>query len=189
MKPIVGKTAFVDLTSKTVRVENTPRQLVNDLLGGRGANMAYLYHMLPSGTDALSPKNVLLFGTSVLTGYPRKYLGLNVPNTQSTLEQDLGKGVRSAVIGPAGENLVRFANIMNSRKNSAGRGGMGAVMGSKNLKAVVATGNVPLEIADRTNLLALRKTLPQYLHESKIIKLYGRVGTVPIFWVMNTFRK
>ena len=249
MKPIVGKTAFVDLTSQTVRVENTPRKLVNDLLGGRGANMAYLYHMLPSGTDALSPKNVLLFGTGVLTGYPvpnsgrmnisakspesgilgdanmggffpdamrksgfdrlvisgragkpvylfltdcsvqikdaRSYWGLNVPDTQSALAHDLGKGVRSAVIGPAGENLVRFATIMNSRKNAAGRGGMGTVMGSKNLKAVVAAGNAHLEIADRAKLLDLRKALTKYIHESKIIKIYGKLGTPLLYESAN----
>jgi aldehyde:ferredoxin oxidoreductase len=241
MQPVVGKTAFIDLTKQTVRIENTPRRLVKNLLGGRGLNMAYLYRMLPAGTDALGPENVLLFGTGMLTGYPlpnsgrmnisakspesgilgdanmggffpkamkksgfdrlvvtgradkpvflflsegavqikdaRPYWGLNVPGTQAALKQDLGKDVRSAVIGPAGENLVRFANIMNSRKNSAGRGGMGAVMGSKNLKAVVAAGNVALEVCDRKKLLALRKSFTQYLHESKIIKIYGKLGT------------
>ena len=229
MQTIVGKTAFIDLTARTVNVEQTPTDLVHDLLGGRGANMAYLYRMLPAGADALGPENVLIFGTGLLTGYPapnsgrmnitakspesgilgdanmggffpaamkksgfdrlvitgrsekpvflfisggsvhirdsQKYWGLNVFETQSDLQQDLGKKVRSAVIGPAGENMVRFANIMNSHKNAAGRGGMGAVMGSKNLKAVAAASDVPLPIADRQNLLALRKKLTKYLLE------------------------
>jgi aldehyde:ferredoxin oxidoreductase len=241
MQPVVGKTAFIDLTGRTVKIENTPRGLVKDLLGGRGLNMAYLYQMLPAETDALGPENVLLFGTGMLTGYPlpnsgrmnisakspetgilgdanmggffpkamkksgfdrlvitgradkpvflfltessvqirdaRRYWGLNVPDTQSALVNDLGEGVRSAVIGPAGENLVRFANIMNSRKNSAGRGGMGAVMGSKNLKAVAAAADTALEIADQPNLKALRKKLTKYLHSSKVIKVYGKLGT------------
>jgi aldehyde:ferredoxin oxidoreductase len=249
MKTIVGKTACVDLTTRTVKVANTPRRLVNDLLGGRGANMAYLYRMLPAGTNALSPENVLLFGTGLLTGYPvpnsgrmsisakspesgilgdanmggffpatmkksgfdrlvitgradkpvilflskcsiqikdaGKYWGLNVPDTQSALTRDLGKGVRSAIIGPAGENMVRFANIMNSRKNAAGRGGMGAVMGSKNLKAIAATADGPLEMADRPNLQALRKTLTKYLHASKIIKIYGKLGTPLLYEPAN----
>ena len=43
METIVGKTALVDLSERTVSVENTPRTLVHELLGGRGANMAYLY--------------------------------------------------------------------------------------------------------------------------------------------------
>jgi aldehyde:ferredoxin oxidoreductase len=249
MKTIVGKTAFINLTTKAVDIEQTPRKLVHDLLGGRGANMAYLYQMLPTGADALGPENILIFGTGLLTGYPapnsgrmnitakspetgilgdanmggffpaamrnsgfdrliisgrsekpvflllrggsvqirdaQKYWGLSVPETQAALQQDLGKKVRSAVIGPAGENLVRFAVVMNSSKNTAGRGGMGAVMGSKNLKAVVAVPDVPLPIAERSKLLALRKKLTKYLHESKVIKIYGRQGTPMLYEPAN----
>ena len=47
----------------------------------------------------------------------------------------------TACIGQAGENLVRFANIMIGGANSAGRGGLGAIMGSKNLKAIVVDGS------------------------------------------------
>ncbi|MBT3255001.1 MAG: aldehyde ferredoxin oxidoreductase family protein [Deltaproteobacteria bacterium] len=249
METIVGKTAFIDLSASTVKVVNTPKKLVRDLLGGRGANMAYLYRMLPEGADPLGPENVLIFGTGLLTGYPvpnsgrmsisakspesgilgdsnmggffpaamkksgfdrlvitgrahgpvylflsngsveirdaRSYWGLNVPDVQKAIEQDLGKEVRSAVIGPAGENLVRFATVMNAKKNAAGRCGMGAVMGSKNLKAVTAAGDVPLEIADRPALTALRKELTQYLHASKIIKIYGKVGTALLYEPAN----
>jgi aldehyde:ferredoxin oxidoreductase len=113
------------------------------------------------------------------------YWGLNVPDTQSALEHDLGKGVRSAVIGPAGENLVRFATVMNARKNAAGRCGMGAVMGSKNLKAVTAAGDMSPKIADPPGLRTLRKELTQYLHASKIIKVYGKVGTALLYEPAN----
>jgi aldehyde:ferredoxin oxidoreductase len=58
---------------------------------------------------------------------------------------------------------------------------MGAVMGSKNLKAVVASGDDPLPIADQTGLLALRARLDEYLHASKIVELYGRVGTALLY--------
>ncbi|MCG6877808.1 MAG: aldehyde:ferredoxin oxidoreductase, partial [Deltaproteobacteria bacterium] len=70
MKTIVGRTAFVDLSACAVNVTDTPRKLVRDLLGGRGANMAYLYRMLPENADPLGPENVLIFGTGLLTGYP-----------------------------------------------------------------------------------------------------------------------
>ncbi|HUL00469.1 MAG TPA: aldehyde ferredoxin oxidoreductase N-terminal domain-containing protein, partial [Nitrospirota bacterium] len=53
-----------------------------------------------------------------------------------------------ACIGPAGENLVRFANIMIGGANSAGRGGLGAVMGAKKLKAIVVNGSQRAIIAD-----------------------------------------
>lgn len=62
--------------------------------------------------------------------------GKNIPVAQAELE---GQKVSALVIGPAGENLVRFANIASGHRFS-GRGGLGAVMGSKMLKAVVAQG-------------------------------------------------
>lgn len=109
------------------------------------------------------------------------YWGLDVPGAQAALRRDLGAGTRAAVIGPAGENLVRFAAVMNARKNAAGRGGMGAVMGSKNLKAVAAAGDRELPVAEREALLALRRRLNEYLHASKIIDIYGRVGTALLY--------
>ena len=63
--------------------------------------------------------------------------GLDTEAAQRALELSAKQG--AAVIGPAGENLVRYANIRSGHR-FAGRGGVGAVMGSKNLKAVVATG-------------------------------------------------
>lgn len=54
----------------------------------------------------------------------------------------------TACIGPAGEKLVRFANIMIGGANSAGRGGLGAVMGAKNLKAITVSGSHKATVAD-----------------------------------------
>ncbi|TFG07790.1 aldehyde ferredoxin oxidoreductase, partial [Candidatus Thorarchaeota archaeon] len=69
--------------------------------------------------------------------------------TEDTIKSDLGDpGVRVASIGPAGENLVRFAAIINDRLRAAGRTGMGAVMGSKNMKALAVRGSHDVEIAD-----------------------------------------
>ncbi|MGB4436693.1 MAG: aldehyde ferredoxin oxidoreductase N-terminal domain-containing protein, partial [Acetomicrobium sp.] len=63
-----------------------------------------------------------------------------------------------ACIGPAGENLVLFACVMNDKHRAAGRTGVGAVMGSKNLKAVAVRGTGGVKIADREAFLeALRK--------------------------------
>jgi aldehyde:ferredoxin oxidoreductase len=68
---------------------------------------------------------------------------------QTTEElQKMHPGARCAVIGPAGERLVRYAAIMNDNQRAAGRGGVGAVMGSKNLKAIVAKGSGEVPMAD-----------------------------------------
>ncbi|ADB58381.1 aldehyde ferredoxin oxidoreductase family protein [Archaeoglobus profundus] len=67
--------------------------------------------------------------------------GMNVFDTERTLKERVGERCSVACIGPAGENLVYFANIMNDEHRAAGRTGVGAVMGSKKLKAIVVGGN------------------------------------------------
>ncbi len=74
--------------------------------------------------------------------------GLNTQPAQKALQERAGAKASVACIGPAGENLVPFAAILNDRDRAAGRGGMGAVMGAKNLKAVVAAGDRATAIAD-----------------------------------------
>jgi len=74
--------------------------------------------------------------------------GKTTTETQWAIREELGdEDIKSLVIGPAGENLVRFANVMTGIKNSGGRTGMGAVMGSKNLKAIAARGTMDIKIA------------------------------------------
>ncbi|MGQ9552342.1 MAG: aldehyde ferredoxin oxidoreductase family protein [Candidatus Bathycorpusculaceae bacterium] len=62
------------------------------------------------------------------------------------------KNIRVACIGPAGENLVKFANIINEKHRAAGRGGHGAVLGSKKLKAIAVRGDKLPSIADSSAL-------------------------------------
>lgn len=76
--------------------------------------------------------------------------GQDVHSTSDTL---LGapesKGFRGLFIGPAGERLVRFAAVMNEKNRAYGRGGPGAVFGSKNLKGIIVRGSMKTAIADR----------------------------------------
>ncbi len=73
-----------------------------------------------------------------------EYWGKNVDAVVDDLESKYGQAISTAVIGTAGENLVRFASIVTNRSFQASRMGMGAVMGSKNLKAlVIAKGERP----------------------------------------------
>lgn len=75
--------------------------------------------------------------------------GKRVPETTDTLIAESGqKKAKVSCIGPAGENLVYFAAIMNEKHRAAGRTGVGAVMGSKNLKAVVVYGDKKSPIPD-----------------------------------------
>jgi len=70
--------------------------------------------------------------------------GLDVPTTLARL-RERHPGSEAAVIGPAGENQVLFASIVNNRGRSVGRGGLGAVMGAKRLKAIVVSSGAGLQ--------------------------------------------
>jgi aldehyde:ferredoxin oxidoreductase len=77
--------------------------------------------------------------------------------TEETLEKEYGKNARVNCIGPGGEKLSLMAAVMTDKGSAAGRSGLGAVMGSKKLKAVVARGTMPVTVADKDAILALRK--------------------------------
>lgn len=74
--------------------------------------------------------------------------GLPVSATMDRLADRFGEAIHAAAIGPGGENLVRFASIVGDRHHQAARTGMGAVMGSKRLKAVVVRGDRRPPVAD-----------------------------------------
>ncbi|MFZ2950402.1 MAG: aldehyde ferredoxin oxidoreductase family protein [Desulfuromonadaceae bacterium] len=96
--------------------------------------------------------------------------GCNLPDTFAALEE---RG-SVAAIGPAGENGVLFANIMMGEGNSVGRGGMGAVMGSKNLKAVTVNGGQKVGIADPVLFDKARQDIMRLFKASPVI--FGPLG-------------
>jgi aldehyde:ferredoxin oxidoreductase len=95
------------------------------------------------------------------------------------LETDaaLQKEGLSACIGPAGENKVRFANIMIGGADSAGRGGLGAVMGAKNLKAIVVSGSRMTTIADQAGFKKAQDDVMRLLRASPVVM--GDLGLGP----------
>jgi len=80
-------------------------------------------------------------------------------------------------IGPAGENLVKFAAICNDKGDFIGRTGMGAVMGSKRLKAVVVKGTKKVEVSHPEEYAALRKILIAKSREAMVAKSFRSMGT------------
>ncbi|MDZ7373560.1 MAG: aldehyde ferredoxin oxidoreductase family protein [candidate division KSB1 bacterium] len=98
------------------------------------------------------------------------------------------EGARSSVacIGPAGENLVRFAAIINEKHRAFARGGVGAVMGSKNLKAVVARGLRTVEIADKERMKFVTYEANKWLRAHPITsKGLPEFGTSVLVNIMN----
>ena len=108
--------------------------------------------------------------------------GKTTTETQWAIRDELGdQEVKSCVIGPAGENLVRFANVMTGIKNSAGRTGMGCVMGSKNLKAVAARGTMDIKIAHPVEAFEYNKRFIDQITSAKVNQTQGTLGT-PFIW-------
>ena len=100
--------------------------------------------------------------------------------TRQVLVEEVGdKNIRAAMIGPGGENLVRFACIMHDLKHAAGRTGTGAVMGSKNLKAVVVRGTGKTELADPDRVKSLAGWMRDHWEDTnKNMAKYGTAGGV-----------
>ncbi|MHA2050084.1 MAG: aldehyde ferredoxin oxidoreductase family protein [Promethearchaeota archaeon] len=103
--------------------------------------------------------------------------GKGIFETSKILKSNLGKRTRVACIGPAGENLVKYAMIASEDK-AAGRTGMGAVMGSKKLKAIAIRGNKKTYSAANPEKLkeTIKKTINQ-IKDSFIPQTMGLLGT------------
>jgi aldehyde:ferredoxin oxidoreductase len=86
--------------------------------------------------------------------------GLLTAPAQAAIREELDdERVRVAQIGPAGENLVRYAAIIHDVNRAAGRNGLGALMGSKNLKAVAVRGTTQVPVSDRSRVTAIARWL------------------------------
>lgn len=227
-----GTILKVDLTTGTSHVEEIPRLLLEEYLGGRGLGVRLMREFYQR--DPLDPAMPLFFSTGPLCGTPsptsarlsvvsrspltgtiydcsaggrfawrlkaagvdvlmitgrspqpailtvssgiveivpaQSLWGSDIPTTVAALK-DKGS---VAAIGPAGENGVLFANIMMGEGNSVGRGGMGTVMGSKNLKAITVNGDRKTTVADPALFGNARQDIMRLFKASPVI--FGPLG-------------
>jgi aldehyde:ferredoxin oxidoreductase len=201
----MAKTAWINLSTGKVLVEETDPALLHRFLGGRGLGAKYLYDHVRPGIDPFGSENYIIFSNGTFSGTPwpssSRYhvtfkspatdgygyansgggfgpelalagfdalviwgvspspVYLKVTDNEVSIENadhlwgkttsevhdallgagtPVGSNGRVACIGPAGENLVRIAAVINDYGRAAARGGPGAVMGSKKLKAIHA---------------------------------------------------
>jgi len=97
--------------------------------------------------------------------------------SEAFILESAGTGAGAMVIGPAGENRVRFACIKSDRWRSLGRGGLGAVLGSKGVKGIAFNGNRKAEIADELLLREIIGNISRTAKDSPITLNYQRFGT------------
>ncbi|HSH34919.1 aldehyde ferredoxin oxidoreductase family protein [Schnuerera sp.] len=107
-----------------------------------------------------------------------KIWGKVTGDAEELIREDLGeKNVDIAQIGPGGENLVKFANVINMCNRANGRNGTGAVMGSKNLKAIVVKKKLGLKAADEENFKKLAREGVDRFNNSHGLQQLGEHGT------------
>lgn len=103
--------------------------------------------------------------------------GRDTSETEDMLKKGLGKEVRVACIGPAGENASLISCIVNNQGRAAARSGVGAVMGSKKLKAVVVFGTAQVPVADKEKVKELRKEIVGNLKDNNTAMTFRKYGT------------
>jgi aldehyde:ferredoxin oxidoreductase len=110
-----------------------------------------------------------------------KLWGKDTVDTFASLVAETGeKRLRASLIGPAGENLSLMAVIMNEEHRAAGRGGPGAVMGAKKLKALAVRGTKDVPVADMEKLRAVNRAIKEAAQNgptAHLVKLFSRLGT------------
>jgi aldehyde:ferredoxin oxidoreductase len=113
--------------------------------------------------------------------------GLDTFATQEAIREELeDPEIKAACIGVAGENLVRFANVVTGHKNAAGRTGMGAVLGSKNIKAIAVRGTMGIGLADPVEALRFDREVCKHIADTKFGQIMRRWGTMFIYGVTNS---
>ncbi len=158
------------------------------LTGGYGdGNLGTMatVHLRKAGYDAIvvegkAKKPVYLYieddNVSILSA--EGLWGKGTFETERKLKEIHGKNVGILSIGPAGENLVRYAVVISQEGRAAGRPGMGAVMGSKNLKAVVIKGSKEIPVADKEKLRELSQEAYNAILNSPGYPFWKRQGTM-----------
>ncbi len=117
----------------------------------------------------------------------RRIWGKETYEAEENILKKVGKKeARAMVIGPAGENLVRFAMIESEHGRSLGRAGIGAVLGSKRLKGIAFHGRRQREIADPTALKRLAQEFKERAEVQPIVSMYRKYGTPMLVSIMNT---
>ena len=104
--------------------------------------------------------------------------GLNSFKAEEKLKETHGQDVGVLIIGPAGENLVKLATVISQKGRSGGRPGMGTVMGSKNLKALVLHGTRELSAAEPNKLKDLGQESYQAILDNDNYQFWKRQGTM-----------
>jgi len=132
--------------------------------------------------EGVSPKPVYLFieDDVVELRDASEYWGKGAITAETALKKDLGDEFQIAVIGPGGENLVKYACVCHDFGRQAGRTGVGAVMGSKKLKAIAVRGTQSIPVADIKEFRRVGREMLEYCKNSDAWDVWVRLGTAGV---------
>lgn len=117
----------------------------------------------------------------------RHLWGKTTAECEKLIQKELGdRAIRVAQIGVAGENQVRYACVINDLSHSAGRTGMGAVMGSKKLKAIAVRGHQKVALADEKAINSLARQIRDWLKTNRSAVSMSQYGTAGGLMALNT---
>ncbi len=183
--PLVGsplttsaKFAVVSRSPLTGRINDSLASSTFAIAGKRTGNDALLIK-----GRAVSP-SILVIEENQISLKPAEHLwGLSAEAAELQLREEFGNKFSFAVIGPAGEQLVRYATISHSGRH-AGRGGSGAVLGAKNIKAIAVRGNKRAAWHDTAGLIAQARNLSERSFGPATEK-YRELGTAANMLIFN----
>ncbi len=152
-----------------------------------GSELKYAgYDMLVFEGKSDSPVYIWIDNGKVEVRDASHLWGKNTYETDTKLRDETHKEARVLNIGPAGENQVLFSNIMNDRDRAAGRTGVGAVMGSKNLKAVVVRGKKGVQVDDKEKFMETAFEVKKKINEQGLTgEGLAALGTASLVNVVN----
>lgn len=105
------------------------------------------------------------------------YWGMKSMDAEKRMKEDIGEDFQIAVIGPGGESLVKYACISHDYGRQAGRTGLGAVMGSKLLKAIAVKGDKSIEVHDKSALTEKVKIILKEMQKDPVLRDWQLHGT------------
>ncbi len=139
------------------------------------------YFLIAIRGKASSPCYIYIENENIYIYDAKNIWKLNNFDVQDYLKKKHGKDVQIASIGIAGVNLVRYANVIHDKHRAFGRGGLGAIMGSKNLKAIVIRGSNKIEVVDKQRFRKVCEEAYKLLRMQTLrLQMYGTPNIVRI---------
>jgi len=172
----------------------TAKSPLTNILGDANAGGQFGAELKYAGFDQIivkgraeKPVYLLVHDGSAEIRDARHLWGKTTWETEEIIKKEIGGDVKVACIGPAGENLVRFACIICDLSRAAGRCGLGAVMGSKRLKAIAVLGTKGVEVADPQNFEKFTDELREKITEDPVSADLSVYGTPRLVRLANEY--